>query len=207
MAPLVANADSLAGVEQRMQALHRAGDLRGALELGVRTYADEVYGLMRASLGREDAADDAFSRFCEGLTRSFVDFAWRSSFRTWAYAVARHAICNARRELRRRELRTQLMSPWASELEAISVQLRGSSRRLAGEREQRLMALRDQLEPDERELLILRVDRGLSWNDLAIVMLDDDPAPLAQRAARLRQRFQALKVKLRQLGREQGLFD
>lgn len=57
--------------------------------------------------------------------------------------------------------------------------------------------LRASLSEEERELLVLRVDRDLSWDEAATIL--GEPAP------RLRKRFQALKDKLRARARAQGL--
>src|SRR3569832_528151 len=38
----------------------------------------------------ETAAADSFAEFAEGLWRGLPSFAWGSSFRTWAYAIARN---------------------------------------------------------------------------------------------------------------------
>jgi RNA polymerase sigma-70 factor (ECF subfamily) len=61
------------------------------------------------------------------------------------------------------------------------------------------------LSPEDRELLVLRVDRGLAWNDLARVLSEEDgeldgPA-ITREAARLRKRFQVLKDRLREMAR------
>jgi RNA polymerase sigma-70 factor (ECF subfamily) len=75
----------------------------------------------------------------------------------------------------------------------------------------RFQQLREQLPEDDQTLLVLRVDRGLSWLELAEVMLGDDaPASdeqLKTEAARLRQRFQAAKHRLRKLVEEAGLLE
>jgi hypothetical protein len=57
--------------------------------------------------------------------------------------------------------------------------------------------------------LILRVDRGLAWNEIAQSM-DDGDAPLTdtelhRQAAALRKRFERIKDRLRVLAREAGL--
>ena len=61
----------------------------------------------------------------------------------------------------------------------------------------------------DRALLVLRVDRGLSWNDLARVLNEDgeplDDAALKRESARLRKRFQLLKRELLELGRAAGV--
>jgi RNA polymerase sigma-70 factor (ECF subfamily) len=56
-------------------------------------------------------------------------------------------------------------------------------------------------------LLLLRVDRDLGWNEIAEILGDDsdDDAARTRAAARLRQQFQTLKTRLRDLAIEQGL--
>ena len=69
--------------------------------------------------------------------------------------------------------------------------------------------LRERLAEDERDLLILRVDRELSWRDVAHAMLGPDDSPDEERVRRfevtLRQRFTEVKRKLRELAEEEGL--
>jgi RNA polymerase sigma-70 factor (ECF subfamily) len=73
---------------------------------------------------------------------------------------------------------------------------------LRTERRQQLEALRAALTPDEQTLLVLRIDKGLSWNDIARVFSDGGEATAqAELAVRLRKRFQLLKERLRTLAR------
>jgi RNA polymerase sigma-70 factor (ECF subfamily) len=69
--------------------------------------------------------------------------------------------------------------------------------------------LRERLPPDDQMLLVLRVNRRLSWPEIAMVMLHDgetvEDAVLAKEAARLRQRYQAAKEKLRRMAEKEGL--
>jgi RNA polymerase sigma-70 factor (ECF subfamily) len=70
--------------------------------------------------------------------------------------------------------------------------------------------LRDQLPTQDRMLLILRIDRQLAWDDLARVFLEQaDPAAsdLKREAARLRKRFQLVKLRLLALARDAGLIE
>jgi RNA polymerase sigma-70 factor (ECF subfamily) len=83
----------------------------------------------------------------------------------------------------------------------------------------RVRALREQLTPEERELLVLRVDRGLDWREIARVLreqssrssegapVDDDDAELARDAAALRKRFERTKARLRELAERAGMID
>lgn len=89
---------------------------------------------------------------------------------------------------------------------------------LRTEKKSRLQALRDSLPEEDRMLLVLRVDRGLAWNELARILaegepgeLDDGPQldalALTREAARLRKRFQLVKDRLRELARKEGLLE
>jgi hypothetical protein len=66
--------------------------------------------------------------------------------------------------------------------------------------------LRSALLPDDRELLVLRLDRRLRWRELAITALGeaaDEPA-LSAEARRLHERYRALRRRMTQLTRRAG---
>jgi RNA polymerase sigma-70 factor (ECF subfamily) len=72
----------------------------------------------------------------------------------------------------------------------------------------RFTQLRDELELDDQTLLTLRVDRDLSWNEVARILSDDeidDEDALTRASARLRQRFKKLKEHLRERAKATGL--
>jgi hypothetical protein len=56
-------------------------------------------------------------------------------------------------------------------------------------------------------LLVLRVDRGLEWADLALVWAEGEGDDLRKIEARLRKKFQRTKDKLRRLAEAKGLLD
>ena len=68
--------------------------------------------------------------------------------------------------------------------------------------------LRNELSDDDRIVLILRVDRGLDWNQAAQVMAGDaemSAAELARASARLRKQFERIKLRIRALAEARGL--
>jgi RNA polymerase sigma-70 factor (ECF subfamily) len=68
--------------------------------------------------------------------------------------------------------------------------------------------LRESLSEEDQSLLMLRVDRKLSWKDLAVALSDGkemNEAELAKKASNLRQSFQKVKNRLRSLAEEEGL--
>jgi hypothetical protein len=54
---------------------------------------------------------------------------------------------------------------------------------------------------------VLRVDRDMSWDEIAAIVEEGADADRVKVAARVRKRFQAIKEKLRTLARAEGLLD
>jgi RNA polymerase sigma-70 factor (ECF subfamily) len=102
--------------------------------------------------------------------------------------------------------------PDGSQLSALEQPLRSDTASyLKTQRRSRIAALRDSLPCEDQELLVLRVDRQLAWNDLARILLHVEGGAaitdeaLKREAARLRKRFQTLKAQLYEMGRREGL--
>jgi RNA polymerase sigma-70 factor (ECF subfamily) len=176
----------------------------------VEGYGPEIFGFLVALHRREDDAAEVFSRFTEKVLRGLPTFEWQCSFRTWAYAIARNLSVTYRRETRRRDKRHVPLSGWP-ELSAVEQKVRSQTASyLRTERKTQVAALRQTLSAEDQTLLVLRVDRKLAWNDLARVMQGEDAGSLSADAtkrevARLRKRFQLIKDRLYELGRQQGL--
>jgi RNA polymerase sigma-70 factor, ECF subfamily len=173
------------------------GDLDAAATAAIEGYGPGIYGYL-CSLLDEDDARDAFSLFAEDLWRGLDGFRRESSVRAWAYRLAWHAAARFSRETWRKR-RERLPSSAASRL-AASV---ASASALGGRRD-RLAQLRAQLTPEERTLLVLRVDRELEWEEVAEVLRADG---VDVSTAALRKRFERLKERLAELARAQGLLD
>jgi RNA polymerase sigma-70 factor (ECF subfamily) len=196
-------------LEQAIRSRCDQGDLAGAATVAIRGYGDELFGFIAALHRSEDDASEVFARVAERLWSGLGGFGWQSSFRTWAYAVAR----NESRYYRRGEgLRARRNAPLpdGSDLSEVVAEVRSRTITfLRTEQRTRLAELRDSLPPDDRALLVLRIDRELSWIDLARV-LHGDEEPLGEEAlkresARLRKRFQLVKDRLREMARREGL--
>jgi len=196
-------------LERQIRGRLEGGDVAGAATLAIRGYGAEIYGFLVTFHRDEEDATEVFSIFSERLWRDLAGFRGECSVRTWAYVLARHSSLNYRRDRRRREKRERAL-PEGSQLSAIVEQVRSETASyLRSERRARFTALRESLPPEDQMLLVLRVDRGLAWNDLARV-LRDDAGPLGEdqlkrEAARMRKRFQLLKERLLELGRRAGV--
>jgi RNA polymerase sigma-70 factor, ECF subfamily len=196
-------------LEHKLRGLHEQGDHAGAATLAIQGYGAEIYGLLAAFHRDEDDAAEVFSIVSERLWRDLPKFRGDCSFRTWAYVLARHASLNYRRDQRRRGKRQQPLSE-GSAVSALVEQIRSDTASyLRTERRARFDALRESLPAEDQMLLILRVDRGMGFADVARVLHDGgedlSEAESKREAARLRKRFQLLKERLRELGRRAGV--
>lgn len=178
------------------------------MTLGIRRYGPEVFGFLIALHRDDEEARDVFGVFSENLWKAFPSFRWDSSFRTWAYTVARNTSRRHVRRLRRDALAVPLsVCDTLSELEA---ELRtATAEYLRTETKDRFARLRASLTKEDQALLILRIDKKLPWPDLARVLGEPDglvdEAELKRASARLRKRFQTLKERLVEMARREGL--
>ena len=181
-------------VERAVREARARGGARAASALLVEHYGPELLGFLAAMLRDEEAARDVFADVAEALLRDVDRFEERSSYRTWAYSVARHAALNARR-------RRPFVRLGADRMEAMVVVPRSETRPyLKTENKTRLARLRAALDAESQALLTLRIDRALSWEDIAQVLTDpppNGPAAVRRAAARMRKRFERLKERLR----------
>jgi RNA polymerase sigma-70 factor (ECF subfamily) len=178
-------------LEQTLAALLAAGKLRDAATAALRGYGPQILGYLVAILHERDDAYEVFSEFSEELWKSLGRFAGASSFRTWAYGIAwnvakRFERSRARRRVR--PLRTSEASKVAEEIRASTALHRRT------ETKERLARVRAGLDRESQTLLVLRVDRGLSWKEVAEVLSSEDEA---LDEAAVRKRFSRLKDRLR----------
>jgi RNA polymerase sigma-70 factor (ECF subfamily) len=191
--------------EIQLVELTREGAFERAATGALDTYGPELYGYLINYFGGESDATEVFAQVGEDLWKGLPGFGFRCSIRTWLYVLARNAASRYRR------------SPWYRERtgdsaidQAVARARTSTAPWLQSEVRDRWRALRESLDPDDRSLLVLRIDRDLSWDDCARVTLETDAADdaeLAREAARLRKRFQLLKDELRERARQAGLLD
>jgi RNA polymerase sigma-70 factor (ECF subfamily) len=197
-------------LEKEVRSHCDAGRRDEAVALIVRGYGAELFSfLVTAYRGDEAEASESFSQLIEALWRGLPAFAWDSSARTWAYAIAHKLTLSRRRDAARQRRRVADVGP--SSLERIAERVRTETASfLRTEKRTRLQALRDSLSEEDRLLLLLRVDRELSWNDVARILAEGaglhEPA-LAREAARHRKRYQLVKDRLREMARQEGLLE
>jgi len=191
-------------LEQQIQSLLEKGDLQRAASRAVEGYGPEVFGFLVSLVRDTRDASEVFSQTCEDLWVGLERFEGRCSMRTWLYTLARHAAARFRRSPHRRPGRRRALSQVSEIADRVRTQTLPF---LRTEAKSELARIREALDEEDRALLVLRVDRGLSWNDIALVFAGDDAskATLERTSARLRKRFQAVKSEIRKRAREAGL--
>jgi RNA polymerase sigma-70 factor (ECF subfamily) len=154
-------------------------------------------------------AEEAFSIFAEHLWKGLSKFEFRCSLRGWLYTLARNAANRYVSAPHHRRERHHT-SPGDASVSAVIEQARSATeihRRTSVK--EKIRALRERLPLEDQTLLILHVDRGLPWRELAMIMHEDgeslDEAALTRESARLRKRFERVRDALREFAIEEGL--
>jgi RNA polymerase sigma-70 factor (ECF subfamily) len=191
-------------LEDQIESRLKKGDFRGAATKAVEGYGPEVFGFLVTVLRNEYDASEVFSQTCEDMWRGIHHFEGRCTTRTWVYAVARHALARFRRSPRRRPGRHVALSEMSEIAERVRSQTLPHLRTSVKDQ---FAAIRDSLSEDDRALLVLRVDRGMSWSEIARISSPDDDSQDALRRleARIRKRFQFVKKRIRERALEAGL--
>ena len=71
-------------LETRIRVAHELAEWDEVAALALTGYGPEILGYLVAYVRDHDLGRDAFSQFGEDMWRGIPQFAWRSSFRTWA---------------------------------------------------------------------------------------------------------------------------
>lgn len=192
--------------DQELRALVESGDLEGAATRFMERYGGDILAFLVVRLKNQSAASDVFSEFTEDFWRGLEKFQWRTTLRSWGYTLARNAANRFQRSRHRRESR--LVHP--SRIRDHAHNRRSSTAPyLRTEVKKRMRALRVRLPVEDQTLLVLRIDKGLSWNELAVIFSGEgdgmEEAEMRRWAGRLRQRFATVKRRLRTLAQEEGI--
>jgi RNA polymerase sigma-70 factor, ECF subfamily len=196
--------ESIEDVEAEIARLRAAGQLKEVATLAIESYGGQILSFLEVMLRDPADSADAFAQACEDLWKGLPQFKGRAAMKTWFYTLARHAASRLRRGVRPGRLAT------ISEISHVAERVRSRTRPYqTTEVKAGFAAIRASLDETDRLLLVLRVDRAMSWNDVARVMSDtgddDSDHGLARTAARLRKRFQAVKESIRGRAAAAGL--
>jgi RNA polymerase sigma-70 factor (ECF subfamily) len=191
-------------LEERIQLLLKKRNLPAAATVTVEGYGPEVFGFLVNVLRDERDAREVYAQTCEDLWRGIGRFQGRSKMRTWLYVLAG----NAMRRYRRSRQRRRRCLVGMSELSAVAERTRTRTlRHLRTSVKDQFVTIREGLREKDRALLILRVDRDMSWSEIAQTLSAKGASDeeLHRLEDRLRKRFQAVKKEIRTRAEELGL--
>jgi RNA polymerase sigma-70 factor, ECF subfamily len=193
-------------IERLVRSSLDAHDPRSAAARALEKLGPDVFRFLSARLGDRRQAAHAYLQFSEDVWGGLPEFRWESSLRAWMFVLARSAATRVSRKCRREvELPPRF---------AVAPQLRehvrsATARYLRLDIKDRMREIRQRLDEDDQTLLILRIDRKLEWNDLAVVM-NEVPRDAQERdiegaVLRVHSRFRTAKNRLRGLVEAEGL--
>lgn len=199
------NAEAEAAVQQACS----SGELDLAATRALEAYGPEIMSFLAARLRSGSDGDEAFSMFAEDLWKGLPAFGFRCSVRGYMYTLARNAANRWATSPANRKDRNLSVSAQAS-LSALRQHTRTATEIYKRtDVKDKIRALREELPEEDQTILILHVDRALPWREIAIVLseqgeaLDDDG--IDRESARLRKRFERVKVELKELATKAGL--
>jgi RNA polymerase sigma-70 factor (ECF subfamily) len=193
--------------DEQLLALFEQREFERTATLFLQRYGQEILGFLCNRLRSSSAGADVFSEFAEDFWKGLPQFSWRSSLRSWAYALARNAAHRHQKAPAQRLAVHQTFGEESPFGQQVALHRSKTNLYMKTEVKSRMRELRERLSEEEQSLLILRVDRKLSWKELAFSLADEElsDAELSRKATNLRQQFQQVKSRLRALAVEEGL--
>jgi RNA polymerase sigma-70 factor, ECF subfamily len=168
--------------ESEVRAHLEGGSVGGASRLCLEAYGAELFGLLLGVLEDAAVARRIYADVASQIASEIGDFHWRCSLRSWTYSLAHRKLADRRRHL----------SGAGDDREGDSVRVPIDTE---PERSRDLESLQWELSEEDRELLILRIDRALPWSELCVISLGagviaegGSPEALEREEERLRRR-------------------
>ena len=195
-------------LEQSIRQKLEHSELHEAVRIILEGYGPELFTYLLRTTHNEADASDVFSEFCEKLWCGIATFQGRSACRTWLYRMA----TNTRVDFLRNPNHRRVQRLETDEMLKLEQQVRSRTLSyLRSEVVDRFAKLHAELDREEQTLLLLRVEKEMTWPEIAEVLRGPDELlseeELPSRAAALRQRFKRLKEKIRKIAREEGLLE
>lgn len=181
-------------IDRSIRELVDVANIDAAATLAIKEYGPELLTYLTAIARDAAIAEEAFAEMSERLWRGLAGFRWEAALRTWAYQLARNSLYTIRRSPHaspQRNLPLSLITSMAA------VPRTSTAPFLRNEVKEEVRAVIEALDPEDYELMLLRLDRQMSWKEIARAISDDDVVQLDQIAARCRKRFERIKEQLR----------
>jgi len=171
-------------------------DYQSATTIVVESYGGELLAFLVARLRDRSSGEEVLATVFENLWVGLPSFEWQCPLRAWAYRLARNAANDYAKAVPNQAARRVTFSQHPSQHPVEPSRRTTTAPYRRTETKDRVRELRTRLSDDDQMLLVLRVDRGMSFRDLAVAFgecqLDEDE--LSRQSARLRKRFERIKA-------------
>jgi RNA polymerase sigma-70 factor (ECF subfamily) len=171
-------------LEQRVLEHLQRGAVEPACTLVLRELGPGLRGYLESVLRDGRLADEAWAQASGDVWRGLPAYRGGSTLKTYVYRIGWHASLKVLRDPYRRRRASLSQAP-----EPAVVTRSETALHLRSDVKAEVRAAREQLTVAEQALLVLRVDRGMSWDEVA--------ASLGTAPAAARKRFERVKAKLR----------
>ena len=149
---------SVATTQQLVEAC-LGGDRCCAMQQLYEQCSDHVYGLMVRMVGRQDA-DDLTQHVFLTMFRKLDQFNGKSKLETWLYRLATNEALQHLRRSKRRATARLVVEPTTNDPDRIG----------ASEEAELLETVMSRLEPELRAVVLLKEQRGLSYQEIAVAV-------------------------------------
>jgi len=167
-------------VEQQARAALDDGDVTRALEVLMNAYGAPVFRYCSRMLGDPAAAEDALQTTFLQAFKDCRTFRDRSSMRTWLFGIAHHRCLDSLKSRRRKEGRCD---PLDAAQETVDTAHDPETSVAAAQMRKAMAECLETLDPGEREPLLLRYQKELTYPEIAYIY-GKRPAALQIRVAR-----------------------
>ena len=185
-------------MQEELELIHKAaeGDAH-AFEALLLAYQKQVYNLALRMTGNPDDAMDLSQEAFIKAWRGLSSYRFDSAFSTWLYRLTSNVCIDfLRKQKKQKTVPLQYMDE-ASEERELSIPDPGLSTEeqvMAQMEHERVAAAMEQLEPEYREALTLRVVNGLSYTEIAAI-LNIKEGTVKSRIARAREKMRLIMQK------------
>jgi RNA polymerase sigma-70 factor (ECF subfamily) len=161
-----------------------------------------LFNFLFKFLGNAESAEEAFQEVFLRIVRSSADYQPSAKFTTWMYTVARHyCIDHARKEKFRHHVSLENKVSGGDEAETLASRFATSEpgadkTSSAKELEAHLLRILDELNPEQKEVFLLREFQGLQFDEIATVTNVSTNTV----KSRMRYALQAIQKKFQDLG-------
>lgn len=179
----------------RVRELLQAKQNEQAAKVALEAVGAEILGWLCGVFLDDRAAQAAYDDLCSELPHELWAFRDECPLRCWVYGLARRVAFRHLRSPESEEAPLGATAPPRQIRTEQTTELSGSL----------LSRLRAKLDPEERMVLILRVDRRMTWEEVAHVMENPSvPATLRESADRLRRYFHDIRERVRALSMQEA---